>query len=147
MDKELVRQKIKSLNEATQIELKANYEQFSTTADLDEADTKDMEDLSHQEEAHDMQLKIRQHLIELEADWHFLKGLALAANDSVEVGSLVKTDHHAFFIAVACHAIDVEGEKVVGISSKAPIFAQMQGKKVGDSFTFNETSYKILGVS
>lgn len=61
----------------------------------------------------------------------------------VERGAVVVTDKRIFFIAVSSEEIEVEGEKIFGMSEKAPLYAQMRGLKKGDTFQFNNTHYTI----
>lgn len=63
--------------------------------------------------------------------------------DQVERGAVVVTDKRVFFIAVSSEEIEVEGEKIFGMSEKAPLYAHMKGLKKGDSFQFNNTQYTI----
>ena len=64
----------------------------------------------------------------------------------VERGAVVCTDQRDFFIAVSSEEVDVNGEKVFGMSDKAPLYAKMKGLKAADTFQFNETIYKIIDI-
>lgn len=66
------------------------------------------------------------------------------ANTKVESGAVVMTNHLNFFISIPIDKIEIEGVRFVGISTKAPIYTEMQGKKKGDTFKFNNMEYKIL---
>lgn len=62
-------------------------------------------------------------------------------------GSLVETENNFFFITVALGKLDIDDNKnYYSISTDAPIYAHLKGKKTGDSFSFNNMSYKILNV-
>jgi transcription elongation GreA/GreB family factor len=62
-------------------------------------------------------------------------------------GSLVETETNFFFITVALGKLDLEDNKnYYSISTDAPIYAYLKGKKAGDSFSFNNMNYKILNV-
>jgi hypothetical protein len=63
--------------------------------------------------------------------------------DHVERGAVVVTDKRIFFISVSSEEIEIGGNKVFGMSEKAPLYALMKGLKKGDSFQFNETKYTI----
>lgn len=67
-------------------------------------------------------------------------------NNSVVLGSVVKTDKLTFYPSVSIEKFDVNGEELFGISSKAPLFKAMLNKKVGDEFGFNDQFYKIEDV-
>ena len=65
-------------------------------------------------------------------------------NTKVESGAVVMTNHLNFFISIPIDKIEIEGVSFVGISTKAPIYSEMQGKKKGDTFKFNNMEYSIL---
>ncbi|WP_418263188.1 hypothetical protein [Flavobacterium faecale] len=64
----------------------------------------------------------------------------------VEPGALVVTDKLILYICVSIEQIEVQGEILYGISTKAPIYAAMRGLKNGDNFRFNETEYQIKAI-
>jgi transcription elongation GreA/GreB family factor len=62
-------------------------------------------------------------------------------------GSLVETEKNFFFITVALGKLDIEDNKnYYSISTDAPIYEHLKGKQAGDSFSFNNMSYKIINV-
>lgn len=62
-------------------------------------------------------------------------------------GSLVETEKNFFFIAVALGKLDLEdNNNYYSISTDAPIYERLKGKKAGDSFSFNTMTYKIVNV-
>src|SRR5664279_361555 len=77
-------------------------------------------------------------------EMEYLKSLdASAKNTKVEPGALVLTERMNFFIGVSTEKIEVEGEKIFGISTNAPIYKSMEGLEKGAQFKFNETGYTI----
>ncbi len=77
----------------------------------------------------------------------FLKSLDPSKeNTKVEPGAVVLTNHLNFFIGVSSEKMEVDGEDIFGISTKAPIYASMQDKQKGDSFEYNEKVYEIQEV-
>lgn len=64
-------------------------------------------------------------------------------NTRVEPGAIVVTGKLSFFIAISSEKFEIEGETIVGISTKAPIYEKMRGLSKGSSFQFNETDYVI----
>lgn len=62
-------------------------------------------------------------------------------------GSLVETESHFFFISVALGKLDLEDSKnYYSISTDAPIYSHLKGKKAGESFSFNNMNYSIISV-
>lgn len=74
----------------------------------------------------------------------YLKSIdVMGESTQVEPGSVVVTDQITFFIGVSSEKVEVDGNTIFGISTKAPIYANMVGLKKGSSFQFNETKYHI----
>jgi hypothetical protein len=48
-----------------------------------------------------------------------------------------------FFLGVATVPFLYDHKQIVGISVSAPIFVNIKGKKIGDSFTFSGHQYNI----
>lgn len=69
-----------------------------------------------------------------------------ALHESVAIGSIVKTDKLTFFPSVSIEKFEVNGDDLFGISSKAPIYEAMKGKKTGETFAYDKTNYTILEV-
>ena len=67
-------------------------------------------------------------------------------HETVRIGSIVETDQRVFFISVSSEELSVAGKDVFGISTKAPIFASMLGKRSGEFFNFNDLLYSIKDV-
>lgn len=66
----------------------------------------------------------------------------------VSEGALVVTNSFSFLIGLSLGEIPIStNEKCFVISSKAPIFQEMEGKCVNNDFIFNNKSYKILQLS
>ncbi len=61
----------------------------------------------------------------------------------VEKGAIVATDKRIFFIGVSSEEIVLDGQKIFGMSERAPLYAKMKGLKTGDTFEFNKTTYVI----
>lgn len=63
--------------------------------------------------------------------------------DTVRNGSLVYTSKGIFYISISAGQIKVEDQLVFAISSASPIGKLMIGKKVGESFSFNQSDYTV----
>ena len=64
-------------------------------------------------------------------------------HNHIELGSVVYTKDLNFFISVSIGKFSVDGIDFMGISTKAPIYKVMEGKKKGDTFSFNDATYSI----
>lgn len=67
--------------------------------------------------------------------------------EQIDLGSIVETSENYYFVSAALGKIEMdEGSTVYAISTDAPIYKEMKGKKAGDKFTFNDKEYEIQGV-
>ena len=62
-------------------------------------------------------------------------------------GAIVRFGGHHFVIAVSTGKFLCDGSEVMGISTQAPIYAEIEGKRSGDSFTFNGRELVIEDVN
>lgn len=70
----------------------------------------------------------------------------IGLHDKVMRGSVVKTDKKTFYPSVSIEDFTVDGQKMFGISTKAPLYASLEGKKAGDVVKYDGDSYRILEV-
>ncbi|SDR81775.1 transcription elongation factor [Gramella sp. MAR_2010_147] len=67
--------------------------------------------------------------------------------EEIDFGSVIETSENYYFISAALGQITLEeGSTVYAISTDAPIYQEMKGKKAGESFKFNDKEHKILNV-
>ncbi|HEV7351438.1 hypothetical protein [Telluribacter sp.] len=62
--------------------------------------------------------------------------------DTVEPGAVVITDQRNFLVGAAGE-FQCEGQGFIGIVASAPIYEEMKDRKVGETFTMNQITYKI----
>lgn len=65
----------------------------------------------------------------------------------VQMGALVETDLGIYFISIGLGQINLDKKMVFSIAPTSPVAQLMLGKKVGESFSFNETTQTIKAVS
>jgi transcription elongation GreA/GreB family factor len=65
---------------------------------------------------------------------------------NVQAGSLVFTDHAAFFIAISVGKLIANGNTYLAISPASPMGRKLMGLKVGDSLTLNDRTQLILEI-
>ena len=67
--------------------------------------------------------------------------------ESIQLGSVVETKTNYYFIAAALGEIGMDdGSTVYTISTEAPIYQKLEGKKKGDTFTMKDEEIEILDV-
>ncbi|MEZ4760372.1 MAG: hypothetical protein R2810_11340 [Flavobacteriales bacterium] len=69
-----------------------------------------------------------------------------APHDTVRYGSVVVTDRHHLLIATSIDGFDVEGEEYLGLSTKAPLYQALNGKKAGETVQVNGNTFTIKQV-
>ena len=65
-------------------------------------------------------------------------------NDTVSLGSVIRTDAQNYFISVSLGEIKVKGETYFAISAASPVYKAMADKTKGESFTFRDKPITIL---
>lgn len=64
-------------------------------------------------------------------------------HEEVELGAIVVTDKETFFVSASIEGFTVDGKSVFGLSTEAPLYKAMEGKREGDSFSYNSNTYTI----
>ena len=67
-------------------------------------------------------------------------------HNNVALGSLVKTSHLSYFIAISAGELIVNGIHYYAISVSTPIAQLLLSKEVGDSIQFRETKFTITEI-
>ncbi len=60
--------------------------------------------------------------------------------------SLIKTNRGWFFISQAVKPLNVDGTKYFMLTTNAPIYSVMEGRKAGESFSFRGIDYTIESI-
>lgn len=68
-------------------------------------------------------------------------------SEQIQFGSAIETKDHYYFIAAGIGEIKMDdGSRVHVISTDAPIFQKLEGKRKGDTFNLNGKETEILDV-
>lgn len=68
-------------------------------------------------------------------------------SEFIKFGSVIETEENYYFIACGLGNIKMDdGSSVFVISTEAPIYEKLKGKKAGETFILNEKEIKILEV-
>ena len=65
------------------------------------------------------------------------------AASQVERGAVVVTNQRTFYIGVSSEGLEIDGQKIFGMSEHAPLYSHMKGLHKGDSVEYNKTKYVI----
>ena len=126
--------------------LKKSLETYETSTDLDEQDTIDLDDQSHQADLQDLKIEMQQKLQMEQNDLKKIKNLKVREVESVEEGAVVETDMAYFFIGFAFTPIESKGKKVLGVSLEAPAYQANEGKKIGEMLILGDNKQKITNI-
>lgn len=64
-------------------------------------------------------------------------------SEKVEFGSVVKINSVMLFFSAALPKVIVDGQSVLAVSVDAPIAKELLGKKLNDTFIFNNCEFKV----
>ena len=68
-------------------------------------------------------------------------------SEVVRPGSVVETKNQYYFISVPLGEVSLSsGSTVYAISTEAPIYKELEGKKAGDKFNFRDEEIKIVEI-
>jgi hypothetical protein len=127
-------------------ELKEELNSKDTLANIDEDNTIDPEDYSHQTESREMKMLLQKQLDKALFDYEKIKSIDFSEKQDASVGALVTTDMFNFILGVATTPFLFGNMQVVGVSTEAPIYRHLLGRKVGDTFQFSGNQYNINNV-
>lgn len=123
--------------------LEESYKIYAESADLDEDSSLELDDFAHQtlstESARNIQLRIDTERENLNKFINLRPELI----DEITEGNVVFTDKVNFVIGMAFKDFEWKGKRFVGISTQAPIFEALVGKRAGDKVSFNGVDYKV----
>ncbi|MBB3148501.1 hypothetical protein FHS21_004949 [Phyllobacterium trifolii] len=136
MDKHLIRETMLSLETSALQSAREKYLDYVASALLDRSEPIENDEqaqaemASHLSEAlddtvHDHTDKIAQ-----------LEMIDFGSKSRVEEGALIKLSGHHFVIAVSTGKFSCDGREVMGISTMAPIYAEIKGLRAGESLRF-----------
>lgn len=147
MNKKKIQEKLIGIQEEKLKELMNRIRGLKDDVDIDDNDTIDPEDLSHQSESNELLALFKHQLQKCKTDLNFLKQVDCSPHDSIQAGSIVETDAFHFFIGHTFPPINWEGGRLIGISLDSPFFVALKTKRIGETFEFNNHSYTLLSIN
>ena len=120
---------------------------YKNASDIDENDSIDPEDFSHQDEAKEMQLRYEQILVQAKNNLDFLETYKNKDTTKIEVGSLIETEDLYIFIGISLQQFKLNGKNVIAISEEAPIYNSIKEKTIGEKITIGTIENTIISIS
>lgn len=146
MNKEAIKSKLFELQENLVNELSEKINTVHSMVDIDEGDTMDPEDFSHQYESGEMEQLMRVQLNREKGNLEKLKSIDFGPKNTVSSGAIVQTNLFNFLIGFATVPFEVDGLHIVGISNESPLYPIIANRKTGESFSFRGNNYTIENV-
>jgi hypothetical protein len=143
IDKNKIFEEIKNQQEEVIKDFEKMLEQFKGVTDLDEESTREVDDFAQQSTSEDIENRIGIQFESAKGLLNILNDLDLSPKTDVCPGAVVITNKAKFFVSIPNSSIEVDGTTFIGISTDAPLYYFMKGKKKGDSFKYGKTSYEI----
>ena len=120
---------------------------YKNASDIDENDSIDPEDFSHQDEAKEMQLRYEQILVQAKNNLDFLETYKDKVTTKIELGSLIQTEDLYIFIGISLQQFMLNGKNVIAISEEAPIYNSIKEKTIGEKITIGTIENTIISIS
>jgi len=127
-------------------ELTRAMDSYNSASDLDESDTRDMEDFSQQDESKEMGRHMQ---VQLDRAREALVTLDELNGDEIttaKAGALIETSDTYFLLGISFPALHTGDKEVIGVSSVSPAFGELNGKAKGDKFKLGDKSFTIKDV-
>lgn len=146
MDKQQIKNYLLEQQAQLVTELKERTQTLHTMVDIDEDDTIDPEDFSHQYESQELEQMIKVQQNRAARGLEVLASVDISPKSKVETGAIIETDALNFFIGYPTIPFDMNGKRYVGISAGSPIYAIMNGKRTGERFSYAGNEYHIINI-
>lgn len=113
---------------------------------VDEQDETRVDDISHEDEAGELHGLVEKVDERENAAADAAEQLDMSATDVVRPGAVIEMDGQHFVVGVASSAFTSGGVEYSGISTDAPVYETLVGKKAGDTFTFADAEHHVGSV-
>jgi hypothetical protein len=148
MDKSRIRERLVALEAAELQESRDAYNQYVAGARvdtgggvIDDQDGSQAAQSRNLAEAFDCPLHDQVHKLDL------IERIDFGPKSKVEPGAVVKLDGRYFVIGVASGVFDYDGQSFMGLSPEAPIYAVLEDREAGETFTFRGHAHTVEEVA
>lgn len=143
MDKSRIKQILIESEMKLISEAEADYNAFVADNNLQQDDVLDLDDMAHSDSSlgfeNDLLARIVNHKMNLQA----IEDTPVEPCETVCYGAVVKVDDDYLYVSTAQKPLEIDGKRIEGISTQAPIYKLMSGKRVGDTYEFNGKLHRI----
>jgi len=137
MDKQAVQKTMLSLESDALEHAREKYLDFVANARLDRSEPIENDEQAQAEIASDLSEAFDQPVHSHSDKIETLKAIDFGPKSEVEPGAIVHVWGRYFVISVSTDKFTCDGHELMGISTQAPIYKVMEGKRAGEACTFN----------
>lgn len=124
---------------------RADQEQDASEIPQDEGH--DLDEVWQSEQAADMNTLLEEHAEDREDALAGIEDLDFSAADTVRPGAIVEVDGQRYVVGVVLDELEVGGHSYAGLSTDAPLYEALQGRKAGDNVSFRDQEQTITLVA
>lgn len=147
MDKNKLKEALIKLEKQYIDEAEMKYEEFLTGNLLNKNEVIDDDDQSHHRQSIEISDQLEEQ-VHVRADHlDILNKISFEPTDVVQPRAIVSVNGSCMIVAVSKPHFNVDGRDFLGISTQAPIYKSVVGKKAGDIFEFNKMKFPIEAVN
>jgi len=147
MNKQMIKQTILSLEARDFESAREKYLEYVESARLDRSEPIEDDEQAQAELASDLSEAFDDTLHSHSEKIKKLATIDFGPKTKVEEGAVVKLCGRLFVIAVSTGKFVCDGKDLMGISTQAPIYAELAGKRAGDTASFNGRELVIEDVA
>ena len=147
MDKTKIKEALIKLEEHTIEEAHMNHEEFLNGNLFKREEVLDADDQSHHRASIEISESMDKQVHDHEDHLKIINGISFEPTDTVKPGAVISVNGRCIIVAVPKSKFTIDGRDYIGISSQAPIYKELEGKKASDKFTFNGRNFTIEAVN
>lgn len=147
MDKNKLKEALIALEKKHIDSAEMKYEDFLKGNLLDNSEVVDTDDQSHHRQSLDISDQLDEQAHVHAEHLEVINKISFEPTDVVKPGAVVSVNGRCMIVAVSKSPFKVGDRDFMGISTNAPIYSSLKGKKAGDSFEFNNQKFTIEAVN
>ena len=136
MNKNAIKKTMLALSRLELESAQRHYQEYLSQARLDRSESIEDGQQSQAEFASDLAEAFDMQEHDFEEKIRLLETIDFGPKTEVEPGAVVKVAGRHFVVGVSTARFACEGQDLMGISTQAPIYQAMEGKRAGDKCTF-----------
>ncbi|NYJ28084.1 hypothetical protein [Allomuricauda sp. ARW1Y1] len=147
MDKNKIKQALIDLEKGHIDAAEMKYEEFLSGNLLDKTEVIDDDDQSHHRQSIEISDQLEEQAHVHAEHLETINKISFQPKETVEPGAVVSVNGRCMIVAVSKPPFKIGERDFLGISTQAPIYSALKGKRAGDSFEFNNQKFTIEAVN